>query len=490
MKILQVAYYYPPMGGAGVQRALKFSKYLPEFGVQPVVLAAHDPGYVSDASLLDDVPAGVRVERIEHRPLLQRALAWRSRRQHAAAVVAPPVAASSSLRPSTRDALLKAYAALQFPDDKAGWARRALAAGRRLIRDEGIELVFSSAPPVAAHALGQRLAREAGLPWVADYRDLWTDNPAYGAPAWRSRIDRRTETAWLQRAAGIVTVTPSWQRMLQQRWGAAKPVAFIPNGYDEADFAGLTPAARPAERVFRVVHTGTFYGARDPGGLLLGLATYLRAAPPDAPRLRVRLVGNIGARFAEPLRLFDTQHPGVIERVPYLPHRAALAELMAADALLLVVDPGAGPGGTAAALPGKIFEYLRAGKPVLMLGEPGSDAAELVRRHARGVVVDAERPERLAGALNTLIAGAADEAPAGPASTGTSAAAAARAARSFDRHGPLPAVAVGVAEAAGVAENAGVAGAVPLSPDVAAFERRELAGQLADFFRRCARGEA
>jgi glycosyltransferase involved in cell wall biosynthesis len=440
MKILQIAYYYPPMGGAGVQRALKFSKYLPDFGVQPVVLAAHDPGYVSDASLLDEVPAGMRVERIEHRPLLQRALAWRARRASASPPASAPPA--TAIRPAARDALLRGYAALQFPDDKAGWARHALATGRRLIRDEGIELVFSSAPPVSTHALARRLAHDAGLPWVADYRDLWTDNPAYAAPAWRHRLDRRTEAAWLRCAAGLVTVTPSWQRMLAERWGRGdepKPVAFIPNGYDEADFSGLAPAARAADGVFRLVHTGTFYGARDPRALLQGLAVYLGQAEASARSLRVRLVGNIGARFAEPLQRFEADHPGVIERVAYRPHRESLAELLAADALLLVVDPGAGPGGAAAALPGKIFEYLRAGKPILMLGEAGSDAAALVRRHGAGAVIDPSQPERFADALRALVSG--------PAATGAAA-------------------------------------------EVAQFERRALAGQLAGFLRRCKAGAA
>jgi glycosyltransferase involved in cell wall biosynthesis len=431
MKILQVAYYYPPMGGAGVQRALKFSKYLPGFGVQPVVLAAHDPGYVSDASLLAEVPPGLRVERIEHRPLLQRALAWRAR--HAAAAPAS-VLPSGPVHPGMRDALLRAYEALRFPDDKAAWARHAFAAGRRLISEEGIELVFSSAPPSSAHALAQRLAREAGLPWVADYRDLWTDNPAYAAPGWRRGMDRRTEAGWLRDAAGIVTVTPSWQRLLAQRWGATKPVAFIPNGYDEADFADLSAPGSESDAPFRLVHTGTFYGARDPGPLLAGVAAFLRRAHRPARRFVLRLVGNIGSRFDALLARFETDHPGVIERVPYLPHRAALAELMAADALLLVVDPGGGPGGTAAALPGKIFEYLRAAKPIVMLGEPGSDAAALVRSHAHGWVIDPAEPDRLADALGAAMSASPD---AKPSST------------------------------------------------VGAFERRALAGQLAAFLNQC-----
>ena len=433
MKILQIAYYYQPMGGAGVQRALKFSKYLPEFGVQPVVLAALDKGYLSDASLVAEIPVGVAVHRVEHQALMQRVLAWRARRSSSSASGATaPTSAPSALRASLRDAALGAYAALQFPDDKAGWARRALNEARRILRSERVDLILSSSPPVSAHRLGAQLAHEFGLPWVADFRDLWTANPGYAAPAWRRALDRRSEDGWLQRAAGIVTVTPSWQRLLAER--AACPVAFIPNGYDKADFIALAAASRD-DAVFRLVHTGSFYGPRDPAGLLAGVAEYLATASAAARPLRLRLVGSMGARFEAGLAQFEQQHPGVIERRPYVPHQQALAEMMAADALLLVVGGGQGDA-VAGWLPGKIFEYLRAAKPVLLLGDEAGDAATLIRRHAQGWVVDEAAPARIAAALRAMI------------------------------EGPSP--------------------AVEARAGVACFERRELARQLAEFLARCA----
>jgi glycosyltransferase involved in cell wall biosynthesis len=473
MKILQIAYHYPPMGGAAVQRALKFSKFLPEFGIEPVVLAAFDPDYIADDSLVGDIPPQVRVHRVEHRPLLQRLLAWRARRPAPADPRRPASAADSgvalALRGAARDLVLRSAAALQFPDDKAAWARKALIEGRRLVRSEGIELIFSSSPPASAHGLGARLAREFQLPWVADLRDLWTDNPGYAAPAWRRALDRRQEAAWLRQAHGVVTVTPSWQRLLAARVMA--PVAFIPNGYDEADFAGLQPAARRDDAVW-LVHTGTFYGPRNPTALLDGLALYLQSAGPRARALKVKLIGNMGSRFDGQWARFDLRFPGVVERRPYMPHRAALAELMAADALLLVVGgagetgttmpsptatatTGTAPSASAASaavtgwLPGKIFEYLRAAKPVLLLGPAHGDAADLVRRHSGGWIVEEGQPARLAEALHALVHSVAPAARPGA---------------------PAPAT-------AGMAAG-GAAG-------VGAFERRELARQLADFLRQC-----
>ena len=447
MNLLLVSYYYPPMGGAGVQRALKFSKYLGDFGVRTTVLAAHDPAYLQDPSLLADIPGDVRVLRVLHRPLLQRMLGWRDRlrpgtaaKQAAAARAQPDRARAAgngtAPRHRLRDAALRAYGAVHFPDDKAGWARGAHAAGLALLREQRFDLVFSTAPPMSAHALASGLARQAGLPWVADYRDLWTENPGYAAPAWRRAMDRRTEAAWLRQAAGVVTVTPSWQALLAARTGPGKPVAFIPNGYDEADFATLT-AARRHDGAFRLVHTGAFYGPRDPGTLLDALALVLRAAPPTARPLRLRLIGPMGGRFAARLRAFEMQHPGVIEQRPAVPHGEALAEMMAADALLLVVGAGGGSRSravVAGTLPGKIFEYLRSSRPILLLGDEAGDAAQLLRRHGRGWVADETQPASIAAALQQMMQGEPAAAPA----TG-----------------------------------------------VAAFERRALTGELARFLRQC-----
>ena len=445
MNVLQIAYYFPPMGGAGVQRALKFSKYLPEFGITPVVLAAHDPDYVSDASLAAEVPSDLAVHRVPYRPLLQRLVQWRRRsRKEARAAGAPDASpVEAPWRDRTRDVLLRTYASLQFPDDKAGWARRATGEARRILREGQIDLIFSSSPPVSAHALGAKLSRETGIPWVADYRDLWAEISSHDTPAWRAAVDRRTESRWLRQAAGVVTVTPSWQRMLVQRLGASCPVAFIPNGYDEADFAALPITSRRDAADFVLVHAGTFYGPREPSKLLDGLALYLQRAVRPSRRLRVRLVGNMGSRFDARLQHFEALYRGVVERVPYLPHRDALAEVVSADALLLVVGGWTGAGG-AGLLPGKIFEYLRAGKPILMLGDQCGDAAELVRRYAGGWAVDEAQPEEIARALAAMV-----EDDPGPSS------------------------------------GRGEHRSDDIREGVTRFERRELARQLADFLRQC-----
>lgn len=403
MKILLLSYYYPPMGGAGVQRALKFSKYLGAEGVQATVLAGLDPGYTRDESLLAEIPPGLEVQRVEHTPLLQRL------RRHGGRAAAAAAAPAPAARPAWRDAALAAYASLQWPDDKAGWARRAHAQGRRLVRERGLQLILSSAPPVSSHRLAAALSRELDVPWVADWRDLWTDNPAYAAPAWRRGLDRALEARLLASAAGVVTVTPTLQRLLAARLGGRSEVALIPNGYDEADFEAVAPT--PAEPgVFRVVHAGTLYGHQSPLPLLLAADRVLRAQPALAQRLRLRLVGLVGARFETMLAEFASVHPGVLERRGYVAHHEAVAEMLGADLLLLVIGGGAAARGV---LSGKVFEYLRARRPVLMIGPADGDAAQLLRAHSACRVAEEGDVAGLAEALAAALAGGCGAAPAG-----------------------------------------------------------------------------
>lgn len=415
MKILQITYYYPPMGGAGVQRALKFSKYLPRHGVTPIVLACCDPYYVHDETLLREVPEGLEVHRIKFSPWLARIAAQRriGNDGRSTRTSTKPLGITTQVRMALRNAVLRNVRTLQIPDDAASWARQALQKARQVIHDhaargEPIELIMSSAPPASTHVLGERLAREFDLPWVIDFRDLWTDNPAYDLPTWRHAWDRRTEQRWLTRATGVVTVTPSWREMLASRLPIEAAVAFIPNGYDEADFTELPQPVHDPE-FFTIVHTGTFYGPRDPDVLLEGIARYLTNSPSGVKAnnrsLRFRLIGNMGSRFLHALQTFEKRFPGVVQTVPYVPHAEALAELASADALLLVVGVGGQGNAARGWLPGKIFEYLRIGKPVLTLGDPAGDAAALIRRHANGVVIKSDDAEGLAHALGALVSG-------------------------------------------------------------------------------------
>lgn len=406
MRVLMFAYFYPPLGGAGVQRSLKFSKYLPDFGITPSVISADSGAYTQDRSLLPEVPAEIEVVRLPHTPALARLMALARRYGRARGVSAMP----TPVRPGKadpagrwRDRALRAFGTLQYPDDKAGWARHAEQAALRLMERTPFDLVYSSSPPVSAHLAAMRVARRAGVPWVADFRDLWTANPDYAAPAWRRAFDRRLEGRLLAAANGIITVSEHLAATLADRVGPGGQVQSIPNGYDEADFADAAAGEREPDR-FCIVHAGTFYGSRSPDSFLRGVEQLFEREPAARGRLRIRFVGNVGSRFEPLLASFDDRIPGVLERTGYVEHRRALAEILAADALLLVI--GGDSESAAGVMTGKLFEYLRAGRPILLLGAPDGEAARLVREAGAGEALDHDEPSQVAALLSRWIAGA------------------------------------------------------------------------------------
>lgn len=357
-RVLLLAYHFPPLGGAGVQRTLKYVKYLPDFGWQPATITGPARGgALSDPSLLDEL-RGAQVMRTPA-ALLPAWLPWR-----------------------VRNAISRW---LLITDDQAGWGPFALTAATRLIRRGGIDALYTTSTPYTAHLVGLRLQQRFGLPWIADFRDPWAENTALKPPtAWHRQRIRRWE-GQVVRAADRVTVVSEPMAAAMQAAYPTLPLAHfltLPNGYDPDDFAQATPAAPDNPPRMTWVYSGSFYGQRRAQPFLQALHAALTAGRIPRAQMRVRLAGNVGHATAEDVRSLDLDD--VVELPGYLPHRESIGHLLAADALLLMVAPGPGSAGV---LTGKLFEYLAAGKPILGLTPP-SAAAELIRESRAGVVIN------------------------------------------------------------------------------------------------------
>ena len=349
----------------------------------------------------------VEVTRIPHTPAMARVASILDRRSRSARTnTSPTDAADQTAKGSIgsarlRDVVLNAWSAMQYPDGQASWSRDARRTALRVVAQRRIDLVMSTSPPVSAHQAAMRVAKQTRIPLVLDFRDLWTSNPAYNAPAWREALDRRLERQLLHAADGVIAVTDSFVSELAGRVRDGVPVICIPNGYDEDDFLGLQAIPRDP-KAFRIVHAGTFYGKRSPQPFLEGVGRLLERHEAVRTRLRVRLIGALGTRFDGVLQEFSTRFPGVLERTGYVDHSRAVAEMLAADALLLVVGWGDAAAGV---LPGKVFEYLRAARPILLVGSEQSESASLVRNYGSGEVVSGDRPEEVASILRSWIDG-------------------------------------------------------------------------------------
>lgn len=403
MHILILSYYFPPMGGVGVQRALKFVKYLPQFGITTTVIAAEDANYTSDPKLLDQLPQDCEVVRLHHTPLLTRftsSLRVRGHLKKSSGQEAQTTKPTLTHNTKWRDNILRYYNSLQFPDDKVAWGKKAFESAVRIHASKPFDLILSTSPPVTSHFVGARLKQQLGIPWFSDFRDLWTENEFYNLPLWRKWLDKFTERKLLAQVDGVVTVTDGFAKTLRQIVPTAIPVEVIYNGYDEEDFASFLPLDKGTER-FLLLYAGTLYGRRSPLPFLKGLHYLLEREPVIGERLCVRFVGNIGSRFEPMLIDFERRYPGVIERRPFVAHSQIPALLASADALLMIL----GGDNAGAVLPAKIFEYLKMKRPILFIGPADCESSLLIRRTGHGISCEEHSPEQIADGLKSILEG-------------------------------------------------------------------------------------
>ncbi len=373
IRVLLVTYYFPPSGGAGVQRPLKWVRYLPAAGVEPVVLTVRAGAYPHlDTGMLADVPAGTEVFRTAAPdPFgLYGQLTGRSRGE---AVAARTGHVGLSERPAER-ASRWLRANVFVPDARVGWVPFALRAARRMHRARPFDAVVTTGPPHSAHLVGLALKR-AGLPWLADFRDPWTQIHYTGALG-RTRLAARTDAALERRvlhaADRVVTVSEPLRDDLLAIAPTAR-ISVVRNGFDPADFAGPPPLVRTDR--FELAYVGSLYAVPE---TLLDALGRLRERGED---VALRVVGSVpeGVHEAAAAR-------GVaVETEAAVPHAEAVDVMRRAAVLLLVVEPWSYAAGV---VPGKTFEYLASGRPVLGIGPPGGEAALIVDAAGAGVTLD------------------------------------------------------------------------------------------------------
>jgi len=399
-RVLITTYYFPPAGGAGVQRTLKFVKYLREFGWEPVVLTARDADYPAfDESLADELPADLKIYRA---PLFEPYRLYRRFTGKAAGTatdIATLTRDDKSQQKTSERISEWIRAALFVPDARMTWLYPACALGRKIIREEKIDLLFSSAPPYTTHLIGRKLKRSSGLPWVADFRDSWIG--WLSTPQWRPAparaLERRMEREVLTEADRILTVSPGVEEDLLSRHPALRDARWrrLPNGFDAADLEGITPA--PRSPGFTLIYTGSMYGNRNPRALLRALERLQDTRYPGLEGLRVRLVGRVGEPILQEIAASPAGRH--FEHIPYVTHTSSLQHLLAADAALLIIDDAPANRGI---VTGKVYEYIGARLTILALA-PEGDAAALIRDHGLGWCAPPADIEAVTAALRSLL---------------------------------------------------------------------------------------
>lgn len=385
-RVLVVAYYFPPMGGSGVQRVAKLVKYLPRHGWEPEVLTAEPGGYLAfDPSLLGEIEAaGVPIHRTS---------SWDPTRlfRHKQATGLP--------REDVRRRVSEWSQYVFVPDNKIGWAPHALRRGKQLLAERPFDAIFVSAPPYTALLVAARLSRISGLPLVTDFRDDWLENPRHVYPTSAHRwLHQGLERYVLRSSDRVLTINPPIQERLQASARAAKAevsVEVLPQGFDPEDFE-IDPVPRSAEPSCRFLYSGLFYDAQTPDFFLRGLAAFVERRPEVRQQVEAVFVGLVpeaSQRLAERLGLGK-----IVCYEGYLPHREAVAHLLAADVLWMTIGERPGAEGIST---GKLFEYMGAQKPILALVPPGA-AQQAIEPYGAARVVPPADVAAIADALEAF----------------------------------------------------------------------------------------
>ncbi len=371
---LFVAFHYPPeASSSGVLRTLKYTRYLGHHGWRVTVLTVRCDAYaVQDPALEAQIPATVRVIRT---PYLNTKRHLAVRGLH--------------------------LSLLAIPDAFIGWWPWAVSAGRRVIREDPVDVIYSTSPHPTAHLIAWALRKRAKIPWVSDFRDPWYEEPPEAGTSRIAHLAARTlERHVVRRSARVIGSTRRLRNMLASRYPTEPSEKFvaIANGYDEDDFKGAVLLQRTGAHDMVILHAGAINPYfRDPRQLFTAIRDAARPGFLDPGRIHLRFLGAgpFAASSEIAQALADTGLAGQVEFRPRLPYAQALEEMAAADLLLLLQTSS----DTADLVPAKLFEYLRSDRPVLAVTGNGA-TREIMEEAGGGWVAD---PRDLSALQESLV---------------------------------------------------------------------------------------
>lgn len=395
-RVLIISYYWPPSGGSGVQRWVKFAKYLPSEGWQPVVYTPENPELIAvDKTLASEIPPEAEIVK-RHIVEPYDAYRWVMGRDSTtdlktltdANASADEVNPINGQKKSWKQSLSLFIRGNMFiPDPRIMWVGPSVRFLKKYLKEHPVDAIVTTGPPQSMHLIGLRLSRATGLPWIADFRDPWTKMFYFkhlGLTAWAERKHQELEQEVLDGATRVVAVSP----MVQNEFKAmtSTPVELITNGFDEDDFK-VDPHP---DDFFTVTHTGLFASDGNPDTLWKVLAE--KCASDDAFRnmLRIRLVGKTDDAIIDSIKAAGLEDN--LSDLGYRDHMTAVMEQKNASFLIL---PLRKEPEYRAVLPGKLFEYLASRRPILGIGQTDGAMARIIRDTGSGVVCDWDEEKQI-----------------------------------------------------------------------------------------------
>jgi peptidoglycan/xylan/chitin deacetylase (PgdA/CDA1 family)/glycosyltransferase involved in cell wall biosynthesis len=406
LSLLVVSYYFPPNSAVGSRRVARFCDYLPDFGIEPVVLTV-------DEESCDPIDhsfrlcSEARIERVRpHVTALDLYRHWKGIDEKRSAASAINHRHPGGEGKKTSSLRLSLIALLDFPDAFRGWYLPASRAAARIIENSHIDAVFSSGPPWTSHMIAHHISRRYNLPWIADFRDGWASNPwrkflyEGGLPKWRDHLDLWTENRWIRRAKLVICTTDQQRQSLLGSHPPLKEtrVVTILNGFDDLRELHVPPVKRERSTPRILLHAGNLYGARRVDTFCQAIETLIQMGRISPNDVKVILMGEadaeieIAARNATP-EVFER---GIIEIQPQQPWETAQRATHNADVLLIF------QGDHPTAIPAKFFEYLQTGKPILAVVGKGA-LREIVLNTRAGVVADPNDTAAIGAAIEEVL---------------------------------------------------------------------------------------
>ena len=391
-KVLIITYYWPPSGGAGVQRWLKFVKYLPEFNIHPYVLSV-DPKYASfpvlDESLEKEVPESVQVFKTKSREPFSfyKKITGENEIPYAGFV--------NQGNPGFLNKIARVIRGNLFiPDARVGWNRFALKKAIEIIQKYEIDTLITTSPPHSTQLIGLKLKNKTGVNWIADLRDPWTDIYYYKQmyhTIWAKKLDEKYEKKVLETADFTIVVSKSIKELFENKFPHINKnrIHVIPNGYDEADFNFVIESSKEK---FIITHIGTLSNSQDIDSFLSAFKQLSENNPSTS--FLLRFVGNISNLHQSRIKKLGLTR--ITKYHSHVSHHESIKFMMGSSILLLSLAKIEGNKGI---LSGKLFEYLAVQRPILGIGPPDGDASDIIKECNAGKMFDYVD---MAGILNFL----------------------------------------------------------------------------------------
>ena len=376
-KVLIITYYWPPAGGPGVQRWLKFVKYLPDFGIQPIVYIPENPTYpIVDEALVKEVSDTAII--LKHKifePYQLASFLSKNKTKKISSGIIPNQKKQSFLD----KVFLLIRGNLFIPDARVYWVKPSVSFLEKYISENNIDTIITSGPPHSLHLIGLELKQKLGVKWFADFRDPWTTigyHKALRLSNYAANKHKKLERRVLNTADTIIVTSNTTKKEFEAI--TKKPIAVITNGYDTENIA-----KQALDTKFTLAHIGSFLSERNPQLLWESLVELVQEIPDFKTHLEIKLIGAVSQEVLETINEFGLD--SYLNNLGYVSHSEAIAHQRKSQVLLLIEINSE---DTKSIIPGKLFEYMVSGRPIIAIGPQGSDFSEIISTTNTGVFFD------------------------------------------------------------------------------------------------------